>query len=161
MYGDYYSYRDQSVYVPRANERWHYNETSSLTGWVHTQNDPCSYTTFIWCLCCIMHLIFYFYHLTSRIKKMAAVTIFMKTKPCRMLLLEDLSGWLIHVPSFFHFWWCCWNILRYLVNITMVTDALPACVITRSSAVMVLTIQDKWVFVFFEGGFGLPVSSHC
>ena len=23
-----------------ANERWRYTETPSLTGWVHTQNDP-------------------------------------------------------------------------------------------------------------------------
>ena len=101
-----------------------------------------------------------FYHLRSRIRKMAAVTIFMKTKPCRMLLLEDLSGWLIYVLSFFHFWWCCWNITRDLVNNTMVADALPACV-ARSSAVMVLTIHNKRVFVFFEEGFGQPVASHC
>ena len=24
-----------------ANERWRYNVTSSLIGWVHAQNDPC------------------------------------------------------------------------------------------------------------------------
>ena len=25
-----------------ANERWHYNATSFLIGWAHTQNEPCS-----------------------------------------------------------------------------------------------------------------------
>ena len=26
-----------------ATERWHYNVTSSLIGWAHSQNDPCIY----------------------------------------------------------------------------------------------------------------------
>ena len=28
------------LYMRPANERWHYNVTSSLIGWAHTQNDP-------------------------------------------------------------------------------------------------------------------------
>ena len=30
------------LYVCTANERWHYNVMSSLTGWAQTQNDPCA-----------------------------------------------------------------------------------------------------------------------
>ena len=30
----------------RANDRQHYNVTSPLIGWAHTQNDPCMYNTF-------------------------------------------------------------------------------------------------------------------
>ena len=32
----------RSFCMCRANERWRYNATSSLIGWAHTQNDPCS-----------------------------------------------------------------------------------------------------------------------
>ena len=30
-----------------ANERWHYKVTSSLTGWVHAQNDPCQWSVIL------------------------------------------------------------------------------------------------------------------
>ena len=36
-----YSAKDHFVYAP-SRERWHYNATSSLIGWAHPQNDPCS-----------------------------------------------------------------------------------------------------------------------
>ena len=48
----------------RANGRWHYNATSSLIGWAHTQNHPCStmhersqqHTRHTTCIQCMMYL---------------------------------------------------------------------------------------------------------
>ena len=42
----------------------------------------------------------------------------------------------------------------------MAVDALAPCV-TRSSATIVLNMQDKWILDFCKEGFQLPVPSPC
>ena len=44
--------------------------------------------------------------------------------------------------------------------ITVAADALAPCTV-RTSANMVLTIQDKWIFAFHEEGFQLPTPIMC
>ena len=36
----YFWFQGILLYMHPANERWHYNEMSSLIGWAHMQNDP-------------------------------------------------------------------------------------------------------------------------
>ena len=47
-----------------------------------------------------------------------------------------------------------WILQENNIN-TLAADTLAPCV-TRSSAAMVLSIQDKFVFVFFEEEFEVP-----
>ena len=42
----------------------------------------------------------------------------------------------------------------------MTADSLAPCV-TRPSAAMVLSVQDKCVLVFHEEGFQIHATSHC
>ena len=49
-----YTVRDHFCVHP-ANERRRYNVTSSLIGWVHTQNDSCTVTEIFDILCCFIH----------------------------------------------------------------------------------------------------------
>ena len=73
-----------------ANERWHYNVTSSVIGWVHTQNDPCGnshdledfFSLQYKCLTDKWRLFFFYWGSSHWIISTSSVVIPIRKRPC-------------------------------------------------------------------------------
>ena len=73
-----------------ANERWHYNVTSSVIGWVHTQNDPCGnshdledfFSLQYKCLTDQWRLFFFYWGSSHWIISTSSVVIPIRKRPC-------------------------------------------------------------------------------
>ena len=80
-----------------ASERWHYNVTSSLIGWAHSQNNPCPTIWYFIVLLCYRALDYIVYctiiHITIYIKQLRQVLYpVYRTSPAILPPLESFEN---------------------------------------------------------------------